>query len=357
MSRSPVLFRVDADTIAGHESMSRCMVLAAALQRRRRQAYFLSRVEPASQILPLKRGGNEYIAAGQPIGTPADLQETLREIRRLSPAAVVVDSPLVTRQYLETLHRAGVLVVTFDHLARFRFPAGLVINPLMGPGREDYDHATGTQLLLGERYAMIRPEVRRQRPQRAQEPSGTHRVLVALGDHDPARQSLPLAKTLLNAFKAIKVDVAVRAHHPDIESLRELAAQSAGRMELAAEPQEIVQKLTRCHVAVSGGNGWSMDLACLGVPQLIVVQQECYWPSARRLEEEGAATCLGSGENLSISNFKQVVQDLLDCPLERQAMSRCARQLVDGRGPDRLILALEVMLHPYKQEQEVARAA
>ena len=64
MSRSPVLFRVDADTIAGHESMSRCMVLAAALQRRRRQAYFLSRVEPASQILPLKRGGNEYIAAG-----------------------------------------------------------------------------------------------------------------------------------------------------------------------------------------------------------------------------------------------------------------------------------------------------
>lgn len=357
MSRSPVLFRVDADTIAGHESMSRCQVFAAALQRRRRQAYFLSRVEPASQILPLKRGGNEYIAAGQPIGTPADLQETLREVRRLSPAAVVVDSPLVTRQYLETLHRAGVLVVTFDHLARFRFPSGLVINPLLGPGREDYDHAAGTQLLLGERYAMIRPEVRRQRPQRAQEPAGTHRVLVALGEHDPARQSMAMAKSLLAGLKGVRIDVAVRSHHPDFEALKAMADQSDGRMELASEPPEIVQKLTRCHVAVSGGSGWSMDLACLGVPQVIVVQQECYWPSARRLEEEGAATCIGSGENLSLPNLRQVVQDLLDCPLERQAMSRCARQLIDGRGPDRLILALEVMLHPYKQEQEMARAA
>jgi hypothetical protein len=38
-------------------------------------------------------------------------------------------------------------------------------------------------------------------------------------------------------------------------------------------------------------------------------------------------------------------------------MSRCARQLIDGRGPDRLILALEVMLHPYRTVLETARAA
>jgi spore coat polysaccharide biosynthesis predicted glycosyltransferase SpsG len=166
-----------------------------------------------------------------------------------------------------------------------------------------------------------------------------------------------LAKTLLNAFKGVKVDVAVRSHHPDLEALQALVEQSSGRLELATEPQEIVQKLTRCHLAIAAGNGWSMDLACLGVPQILIVQQECFWPSARRLEEEGAATCLGSGENLSVSNLKQVVQDLLDCPLERQAMSRCARQLIDGRGPDRLILALEVMLHPYRTVQETARAA
>jgi len=43
------------------------------------------------------------------------------------------------------------------------------------------------------------------------------------------------------------------------------------------------------------------------------------------------------------------VQELLADPLERQAMSRCARQLIDGRGPDRLVTALEVLLHPARR--------
>ena len=38
-------------------------------------------------------------------------------------------------------------------------------------------------------------------------------------------------------------------------------------------------------------------------------------------------------------------------------MARCGRQLIDGRGPDRLILALEVLLHPYRQIQTFAEAA
>jgi hypothetical protein len=30
-------------------------------------------------------------------------------------------------------------------------------------------------------------------------------------------------------------------------------------------------------------------------------------------------------------------------------MARCGRQLIDGRGPDRLVTALEVLLHPSRQ--------
>jgi hypothetical protein len=46
------------------------------------------------------------------------------------------------------------------------------------------------------------------------------------------------------------------------------------------------------------------------------------------------------------SMLRQAVQNLLMDPSERQAMARCGRMLIDGRGPDRLVTALEVMLHP-----------
>jgi spore coat polysaccharide biosynthesis predicted glycosyltransferase SpsG len=78
----------------------------------------------------------------------------------------------------------------------------------------------------------------------------------------------------------------------------------------------------------------------------LIVHSEPHWPTAQRLEEEGCATCLGWHESVSQTTIRQAVQNLLNDPLERQAMARCARKLIDGRGPDRLVTALEIMLHP-----------
>ena len=47
----------------------------------------------------------------------------------------------------------------------------------------------------------------------------------------------------------------------------------------------------------------------------------------------------------SAGTIRQAVQNLLSDPQERQAMARCGRKLIDGRGPDRLVTALEVLLH------------
>ena len=117
MTRAPVLFRVDAAPRVGWEHLSRCLVLAAALQRRRRPAFFLSQLEPGSLGLTVKRGGNEWIDADAPAGTPEDLEEMVREVRRIRPAAVVVDSPDVKEEYLAELRRMGVLVVSIDSTA------------------------------------------------------------------------------------------------------------------------------------------------------------------------------------------------------------------------------------------------
>jgi spore coat polysaccharide biosynthesis predicted glycosyltransferase SpsG len=346
MNRDPILFRVDGTTRTGWERLSRCLALAAALQRRRRPTYFLGLVEPGSLALAIKRGGNEWLEADGIAGTNDDLAETIQEIRRLSPAAVIVDAAEVNEEYLSAVRSTGTLVVSMDHLATTRFPSGLVINPLLGPTRDAYSFAAGTQLLLGARYAIVRPEVRRARPARSQEPPPPYRVLVALGDDDPHGQTRELARQLLNAPKIDKVDLVIRAHHPQLVELQEMCAACPDRLSIATEPAEITGRLARCHFAISGGGGWSLELACVGVPQLLIVQSEAHWPTAQRLEEEGAATCLGWHESVSAGTIRQAIQNLLGDSLERQAMSRCGRQLIDGRGSDRLVTALEVLLHP-----------
>src|SRR5260370_27769381 len=91
----------------------------------------------------------------------------------------------ISKEYLTELASTGTMVISLDHQATTCFPSQLVVNPMLGLGRDAYEFMPGTQLLLGERYALVRSEIRRIRPIRAQEPAGPFRALVPLGYHDP----------------------------------------------------------------------------------------------------------------------------------------------------------------------------
>lgn len=357
MNRAAVLFRVDASARTGWESLCRCLVYAQALQRRRRQAHFLGQVDSPELVPFIKRGGNDFIEANAPAGTPEDLEEMMEEIRRIQPSAVVIDSPDVPETYLGAIRRMGVCVVSFDHLASRTFPSNLVINPLLGPSKDDYACSRGTQILLGQRYALIRPEIRRLRLIRAQEPVMPLRALVALGEEDLHNQAGQLAKLLLNCPKVARVDVLARPWWPQLEELRALALTCPDRLEIITESSDIPTRIARCHLAITAGNSMSLELACVGVPQLVIVQNEAHWPTAQRLEEEGAATCLGWYENVSAATIRQGVASLTGDDLERKAMARAGRALIDGRGSDRMVNALEILLNVSPTRMLMAEAA
>jgi spore coat polysaccharide biosynthesis predicted glycosyltransferase SpsG len=367
MTRDPIILRVDATSATGYERLARCMTLAAAVQRRRRPVHFLAQLDPNSLAMGIKRGGNLWIPAEHPAGADADATQLLSEIVRLKPAAVFVDAADVRHDYLAEIAATNVLLAAIDHAAAIRFPTKLVINPLLAPNRDSYEHDADAQLLLGRRYAMVRPEIRRQRPTRSQEPppvavaNGTtitsqYRVLLALGEDDPHLMTVDLAQLLVNAPRVGKVDIVVRREHPQLQEIRDMVEANKEAITIALEPAEIANRITRCHFALTSGSGWSLELACVGVPQMLLLQNEMHWPNAQRLEDEGAASVLGWHENVSAQTIRQGVQNLITDALERKAMARCGRKLIDGRGPDRLVTAMEILLSP-AQKAEVLRQA
>ncbi|MFQ3651516.1 MAG: polysaccharide biosynthesis protein [Gemmataceae bacterium] len=345
MSRAPVLFRVNASAALGRESFYRCLTYAAALQRRRRAAIFVSHLEPAAYLAAaIRRGGNEVVLADHPAGSPEDLEQTLREVYRVRPEAILVDLPEAGEAYLRELRARGTTVISMDSLAVTSFPSHMVINPLMGLSREDYELSPGTQLLCGPRYALVRPEVRRIRPIRAAEPPQPFRVIVALGDDDFQGQAVLLGKQLVNCPMVHRVDVLVRPYHPDLESLKTLAEKNKDSFGVATEPSEFPVRMSRCHLAITAGNAWSLELACVGIPQLLIVQAEKDLRNAQQLDESGAATLLGSYQTVNATALRTAVTSLLDDQLGRVLMARAGRKLIDARGADRMVTALELLL-------------
>ena len=368
MTRDPIILRVDATPRTGYERFARSMTLAAAVQRRRRPVYFMSQLEPNSLAMSIKRGGNNWVAAEHPAGSMDDATQLMREIARLKPAAVFVDDADVTKQYLTEIGSSNVLLAAVDQAATVRFPSKLVINPLLGPTRDSYDHDEDSQLLLGRRFAMVRPEVRRQRPMRSQEPppiaaqnganiSSLYRVLLALGEDDTNLMTTELAKLIVNAPRVGKVDIVIRREHPQLDEIKAMVEEHKELMTLALEPAEIANRITRCHFAITSGSGWSLELACVGVPQMLLLQNEAHWPNAKSMEDEGAASILGWHENVSAQTIRQGIQNIITDALERKSMARCGRKLIDGRGPDRLVTAMEILLSPQRQEEVLRLAA
>lgn len=355
--RGPILFRCDGTPDRGWEPLYQCLSLAAALQRRRRGTHFFSYLEPLSLAQVITRANNEWAPAENHLGTPDDLKATLAQIRRYNAAAVVVAGEGMTPDYLAALRATGTLVVVFDSTAGFKFPADVVVNPLLAPGRKAYKFEPGAQLLLGHRFALCRGVFRRQRTIRATEPLPPFRALVALGDDDLAGQALDRTRQLLDMPKVGKVSVAVRTHHPQYHDLKELADESGGRVEVVTEVKELMTRLVRVHFALTAGDMWSPELCVVGIPQLILTQTTRHALSAKKMDEEGVATFLGAAADVSFENLREGVDLLLDDEMERRGMTRCARNLIDGRGPDRIVNGMEIILHAPARKRAAAMAA
>lgn len=344
MSKYPILIRCDATATQGYESFYQCLTYANALQRRRRGIHFLSRLEPGTLLSPIQKGGHEWRPADHPLGSDEDLRETLGVIRQYQAAAIIVSDPNASSAYLESLAATGTQLVVLDNQAATRYPRCLLLNTLLGPNRDSFDAAPGTQMLMGSRFALVRPFIRRLRPMRSQEPPAPFRALVALGDDDFRGQVVERTTQLLAISRLEKVDVVIRPQHPGFHALLSLKEANPDRLDVVTEPAEISLRLSRCHLAISSGDGWALELACIGVPQLILLQSSWHMLNAQRLDNEGAAQNLGDCDSVTAGMLRQSVQNLLNDPRERASMSRNGRKLIDGRGPDRLVNGLEVML-------------
>jgi hypothetical protein len=57
------------------------------------------------------------------------------------------------------------------------------------------------------------------------------------------------------------------------------------------------------------------------------------------------ATLVGDGRAVTAEELDEAVKVVTDDPMERLTMSRCARNRVDGRGGDRVVNGMEIMLH------------
>lgn len=357
MNRGTILFRVDGSPQLGLGRVARCLALANALQRRRYQMTFVGAIEGSAWPDRIRRFRHAVSRTPHAAGTPEDRKAFLQEIAVRNPLVVVTDSADLDESYLHDLTNCVPVVIAMQDDADRKLPVDLVLNPTLGRGISDFKVRTGGQIVYGNRFAMIRAEFRRARNVRATEPSGGPRVMVALGGGDNGEQSLAIARALLAKKRVERVDLALGAEAKNKKAIETAVAGSSGRLGATYDVRDMGVRMTKSHLLVTGGGNTSLEGACVGMPMLLVSRDARQDVNAAHLDEIGAAQFLGRQGTMAPNDIAEAAVSVLDDSFERKAMSRSGRLLVDGRGGDRIVLAVEILLRRSKALRGLTMAA
>jgi spore coat polysaccharide biosynthesis predicted glycosyltransferase SpsG len=245
--------------------------------------------------------------------------------------------------YLSRLAAAGSKVLLLDDYAPWAaYPVQLVLNQNVLAARSLYPSGSGAggpRYLLGPEYALLRGEIAAGRESPPMTHDRARRILVTLGGADPPNTS----RRILDALRQLpQTDLEIRVILGPSNPHRASLAEAEGDRRVAIIPavREMVPHLTWADVAITAAGSTVYELACLGIPTLVVAIADYQRNLAAALERAGLARSLGWHADLQPAALALTVAGLLESPTLRGDLSRRGREIVDGRGVGRVLAAM-----------------
>lgn len=353
-----VIFRTDASVRIGIGHVMRCLTLAEALREGGAECRFICREHEGHLLEQIRQRG--FDAYGLPIATESaeradsghredstqsawlgsdwatDAAQTKVGAGGTAVDWVIVDHYALDARWERAIRQICHRLMVIDDIANRPHLCDLLIDQ----NYEDEERykkfvTTSCRLLLGPRYALLRPEYAEHRAKKTFEGESVKRVLVFFGGSDPLDLTGTALKALsVSALNELKVDVVVGTNYLHHDSLKQIA-QLRGNTTVHQPRSHLADLMAGADIAVGAGGVTNWERMCLGLPSLVVVVAENQAPISEILNRSGVIRLLGKAEDITES----IVSDaLLDEIESRRFISRItpAMALCDGLGVSRV---------------------
>lgn len=194
-----VYFRVDGSKTIGYGHVFRCIALAQMLKAEFK-CIFATRIFDSFLNNTISKAGFAIAELSQ------DESHFIEFLEKLSGDEIVVlDNYFFDTSYQEEIKQKGCKLVCIDDIHDKHYVADIVINHAEGISEKSYSIEDNTKLLLGYKYALLRPEFLKAAKQEKIIFDSKKNVLISLGGTDPEDLIIKIANTFLK--------------HPDINSI------------------------------------------------------------------------------------------------------------------------------------------
>jgi len=347
LNNPSMLVRADASTAIGIGHAMRCLALAKAWQNAGgRASYLMAESIPALEGRFAGENIEPVIFDAEP-GSKEDAERTADWAGRMEASWVVVDGYRFKPEYIRRLKGSGLRVLCLDDDAGLDcYEADIVLNQNIGANFGMYSQReSGTRLLLGADYVLLRPEFLAELRGR-EIAARARKILVTMGGSDPDNVTVKVLHALAGMAKTdFEATIVIGHGNPYYASLQTAAEKLADKVRLERSPSNMAPLMAWAEIAISAAGGTCWELAFLAVPTILMVLTSDQNPNAAAMAQSGAALSLGWHANLSPHQIGDSLRYLMDGPDRRREMSERGQKLVDGQGAARVVALMRNSLN------------
>ncbi len=353
-----IAFRTDSSSQIGIGHLVRCLVLADEFKRLGHHCTFICHYFPGHQGAMVEDHGHRLVLL-PPIGGPTDSsgikvyaerdsEETRSALVSQKPNWLVCDHYGIDERWETALRGTAGRILVIDDLADRRHDCDALIDQNLFPDmNERYSDrvGSGTLLMLGPKYALLRGEFaarRRNLDRRFNQPP---RLFVGFGGADPANATERVVCALLGAFgDTLEMVVVAGPANSRFDHLHVLWERNTN-IRLCRSIKRMADCLAEVDLAIGGGGLRALERCALGLPSLIYAIADNQILPSKTLAGMGAARYMGTIEKLDTDELITTVRRFAADGQARASISRAGMEVVDGAGVDRVITKLSSWFH------------
>lgn len=316
----------------------RCLALAAAWEAVDGEAHFVTRALPEGVARQVRSRGFHLHEVDVSAGSWDDAELTMSTARRVGAEHLVADGYCFGWNYQRAIKQVGRTLLVDDNAENARYCADLVLNqnPFAHEGLYR-DREEGCRLLLGLRYALLRPEFLRDEANGVVEKS---HWLLTMGGTDPSGCTERVLRAIRDLDPMPVMEVVVGSASESLMALEEIVRVGGNRFRLQVDCEDMAVLMREAGGAISAGGSTCWELLRMGVPLIAMATVDNQRNVVDCLEQLGCGVSLGWHTDVTDSVIREGLERLLEDRAARASMRRRGQALVDGNGAQRVVAAL-----------------
>ena len=354
-----IAVRVDASVEMGMGHLTRCITLANALSAEGASVSFLMRdhaaafgrlVESAGHRLCLLRAtGRDSVPSADPplahahwlpVSWREDAVQTSEMIEGLGAIDwLVVDHYALDARWEREQRRVASRILAIDDIADRAHDADILLDQNLSLAVETRYRSLlpkDCRLLLGPRYALLRPEFAETRKRMSPRSGEVRRILICFGGSDPSNETAKaLAAIAAVSATEFGVDVAIGMGNPHADAVDALC-RNLGRATLHRGAGNMAELMASADLAIGAGGVMCWERCCLGLPTIALDIASNQVGALTALASAGAVDYLGAAASVDSERLVEAVGALAGNPARLRAMAERALEVTDGEGTERV---------------------